>query len=71
MTSEPSHAKHNRHVMQTNPISQYIVDTWTALAKEEVLNKGLKPIAARVFTNTSAPVTKAGTWKPVQSENWH
>jgi len=57
--------------MQTNPISQHIVDTWTALAKEKVLNTVLKLIAARVFTNTSAPVTKAGTWKLVQSENCH
>jgi carboxylesterase type B len=51
------------------PFSQYIVDTWTAFARERDPNPSLDFLAARGFTNTSKLVKNAGLWKTVRSEN--
>lgn len=50
------------------PFSQYIVDTWTAFAREKNPNPKPEFLAARGFTNTTATVAKSSQWKPVEAE---
>lgn len=49
------------------PFSQYIVDTWTAFAREKDPNPDLEYLRARGYTNTSAAVGRSPPWNPVQS----
>ncbi|KAF2475679.1 alpha/beta-hydrolase [Lindgomyces ingoldianus] len=50
------------------PFSQYVVDTWTAFARNHNPNPSLDFLAARGFTNTSTAVSESGSWEPVKAE---
>lgn len=49
------------------PFSQYIVDTWTAFAREKDPNPKTGFLATRGFTNTSATVEQAGVWRTAKT----
>lgn len=49
------------------PFTQYIVDTWTAFAREKDPNPRADFLHARDFANTSAVIKRTATWKPVSA----
>jgi hypothetical protein len=49
------------------PFSQYVVDTWTAFAREKDPNPKADFLYARDFTNTSTAVERSTAWKPVNA----
>ncbi|KAF1948836.1 alpha/beta-hydrolase [Byssothecium circinans] len=48
------------------PLSQYLLDSWTAFGRTRDPNPALDFLQARGFTNTSAAVEQTGKWEQMQ-----
>lgn len=52
------------------PMSQFIVDTWSAFARSYDPNPSMAYLEARGFTNTSREIQRRGTWSPVKDGDY-